>query len=227
MSLDKKYYIEFTGAHGAGKTHTYHAIAKQQLLKPYKSLYPGQVKRPRFHFFINCPLIALKNIKHIFFVISFFLRYAETCLTNFKILRTLIKMIILHPYYNRFDFNIFLKDDMLHIIQRIIFKIDLNIEKLFREYFMHFIYLYDGLIFVDINTTVMHERFKKRFPGKSQNFIKSRRIIHNRVKTQSKMLRNVIISQTAVPYLVINGNEEVSKNAEKVVTFINKKIIKV
>ena len=73
----------------------------------------------------------------------------------------------------------------------------------------------------------MHERFKKRFPGKSQNFIKSRRIIHNRVKTQSKMLRNVIISQTAVPYLVINGNEEVSKNAENVVTFINKKIIKV
>ncbi len=227
MSLKKKYYIEFIGAHGAGKTHTYHAIAKQQLLGPYTSLYPGQVHRPKFNFLINCPLIVLKNIKHILFVVSFFLKYAQIRLINFKVLRTLIKMIILHPYYNRFNFNVFLKDDMLHMIQRIIFKMDLNIEKLFHEYFMHFIYLYDGLIFVDIENKVMHERFKKRFSGKSQNFIMSRKIIHDRVKSQSKMLRKVITSQSLVPYLVINGNEKVSKNAQNVVTFINKKIIKV
>lgn len=227
MGLDKKYYVEFAGAHGAGKTHTYHVIAKQQLLKPYISLYPGQVQRPRFHFLMSCPVIALKNIKHILFVVSFFLQYAKICLINFKILRTLIKMIILHPYYNRFHFNVLLKDDMLHMIQRIIFKKDLNVEKLFRKYFLHFTYLYDGLIFVDIDTEVMRERFKKRFPGKSKNFIRSRKIIHDRVKVQSEMLREVITSQTIVPYVLINGNDKVSKNVENVVTFIKKKIIKV
>ena len=80
MSLNKRYYIEFTGAHGAGKTHTYHKIAKQQLLKPYTAVYPGQVQRPRFHFLINCPLLAIKNIKHIIFVVGFFKRYAEITL---------------------------------------------------------------------------------------------------------------------------------------------------
>ena len=73
----------------------------------------------------------------------------------------------------------------------------------------------------------MHERFKKRFPGKSQNFIQSRKTIHDRVEAQSKMLRKVITSQTVVPFLVINGNDKVSKNAKSVVTFINQKIIKV
>lgn len=136
-------------------------------------------------------------------------------------------MIILHPYYNRFNFNVLLKDDMLHMIQRIIFRTDLNVENLFRKYFIHFAYLYDGLIFVDIDTKVMNERFKKRFPGRSKKFIKSRKTIHKRVKVQSKMLREVITSQKIIPYLIINGNDKVSKNAAKVVLFFNKKIIKV
>ncbi len=167
MNFEKKYYIEFAGAHGAGKTFTYHAIAKQQLLKPYKSIYPGQVKRPRLHFMMNCPIIAIKNIFHILFVLSFFYQYAQLNLLNFKVLRVLIKMIILHPYYYRFDFNVFLKDDMLHMIQRIIFKKKVDLEKVFYEYLIHFSYLYDGLIFVDIDEKIMRNRFKKRFPGKS------------------------------------------------------------
>lgn len=136
-------------------------------------------------------------------------------------------MIILHPYYNRFNFNVLLKDDMLHMIQRIIFRKGLDIEDLFHKYFIHFAYLYDGLIFVDIDPKVMNERFKKRFPGRSKKFIKSRKIIHERVKVQSKMLREVIRSQKIVPYLIINGNNKVSKNAANVVSFFNKKIIKV
>ena len=135
-------------------------------------------------------------------------------------------MIILHPYYNRFNFNVLLKDDMLHMIQRIIFRTDLNVKNLFRKYFIHFAHLYDGLIFVDIDTKVMNERFKNRFPGKSKRYIRSRKIIHDRVKVQSKMLREVIISQKIVPYLIINGNDKVSKNAANFVSFFNKKIIK-
>ena len=95
MDVNKRYYIEFAGAHNAGKTFTYHAIAKEQLLKPYKSLYPGQIKRPKIHFMLNCPIIAIQNGTHILFVLSFFFRYSQLNLINFKVLRALIKMIIL------------------------------------------------------------------------------------------------------------------------------------
>ena len=225
MSIRKKYYIEFVGAHGAGKTYTYHVIAKQQLLKPYQSLYPGQVKRPRIHFALSCFIISVKNIKNLVFVITFFLKNAQINLINFKVLRSLIKMIILHPYYFRFNFNFLLKDDMLHMLQRIIFKPSINIENVFYQYFTHFSYLYDGLVFVDISTKIMKERFKKRFPGKSENFKKSRKKIHERVKKQSINLRKIVTLQTIVPYLIIDGNDDVNKNAQKIITFIKNEII--
>ena len=225
MSVDRKYYIEFVGAHGAGKTYTYHEITKKQLLKPYKSFFPGQVNRPKLHFAFNCPSIVLKNLKHILFVISFFYKYSKTKLLNFKVCRVLIKMIILHTYYYRYDFNIFLKDDMLHMIQRIIFKNDVDVDEVFDQFFSHFSYLYDGLIFVDISTKKMEERFKKRFPGKSENFKKSRKKIHERVKKQSANLRKIITLQNIVPYLIVNGNDDVNKNAQKIITFIKNEII--
>jgi len=221
----KKYYVEFTGAHGAGKTFTYHAITKQQLLKPYKALYPGQVQRPAVHFALSWPALAIKNIRHIIFVIGFFVRYAQMRQINFKVLRVLIKMIILHPYYYRFDFDVFLKDDMLHMLQRIMFKMNVEIEKAFREYLMHFIYLYNGLIYVDIEPEVMRERFKQRFLGKSDSFKNTRAVIHERVRQQSQMLRRVVTTQTAVPYLVLDGSDDVQKNAQKVVSFVNQKIM--
>ena len=159
----KKYYVEFVGAHGSGKTFTYHAITKQNLMAPYKALYPGQVRRPKLHFALKWPFIAIKNIRHIIFLICFFFRYAQARQINFKVLRSLMKMIVLHPYYYRYDFDVFLKDDMLHMLQRIMFKKKVNLEEAFREYLMHFIYLYDGLIYVDIEPEVMWRRFKKRF----------------------------------------------------------------
>ena len=146
----QKVLFEFVGAHGSGKTFTYRAITKQNLMAPYKALYPGQVRRPRLHFALTWPIIAIRNVQHITFLIAFFLRYAQMGHTNFKVLRALVKMIILHPYYYRYDFDVFLKDDMLHMLQRIKFKKKVNLEEAFREYLMHFIYLYDGLIYVDI-----------------------------------------------------------------------------
>ena len=221
----KKYYVEFVGAHGSGKTFTYHAITKQNLMKPYKALYPGQVQRPALHFALRWPIIAIKNIRHIIFVIGFFVRYAQMRRINFKILRSLIKMVILHPYYYRYDFDVFLKDDMLHMLQRIMFKNKAKIEDAFREYLMHFMYLYDGVIFVDIEPEVMWKRFKKRFPGKSDSFKKSRAVIHERAWQQSQMLRRVIIAQTAVPYLVLEGGDNIQGNAQKVVSFVKQKIM--
>ena len=224
MSINKKYYIEFVGAHGAGKTFTYHAIAKQQLLKPYISLYPGQVRRPKLHFALYCPIISIKNIENLLFVIYFFFKNAQINLINFKVLRSLLKMIILHPYYFRFNFNFLLKDDMLHMLQRVDFKPNVNFESVFDQYFSHFSFLYDGLIFVDISSKIMRERFKKRFPGKNEYFKESRRIIHERVKKQSVELRKVITTQTKVPCLIIDGSEDVNKNVKKIISFVKNKI---
>lgn len=221
----KKYYVEFVGAHGSGKTFTYHAITKQNLMAPHNALYPGQVQRPTLHFALRWPIVAIKNGRHIIFVFGFFLRYAKVRHINFKVLRSLVKMVILHPYYYRYDFDVFLKDDMLHMLQRIIFKSKVKIEDAFREYLMHFMYLYDGIIFVDIEPEVMWGRFEKRFPGKSHTFKKKRAVIHERAWRQSQILRRVIISQTAVPYLVLEGCDNVQKNANKVVLFVNQKII--
>ena len=221
----KKYYVEFVGAHGSGKTFTYHAITKQNLMEPYKALYPGQVRRPTLHFASKWPIIAVKNIRHIVFLMVFFLRYAQIHHINFKVLRSLVKMVILHPYYYHFDFDVFLKDDMLHMLQRIIFKKRVNLEDAFREYLMHFIYLYDGLIYIDIEPKVMWRRFKKRFPGKSHSFKERRAVIHERAWQQSQVLRRVITTQTAVPYLVLEGGDNVQENAQKVVSFVSQKII--
>jgi len=217
----EKYYFEFVGAHGAGKTFMYHVIAKQQLLKPHKAFYPGQMKRPAVHFALSCPILAIKNIRHIVFVAGFFVRYVKIRKINLRVLRTLIKMIILHPYYKRFDFDVLLKDDMLHMIQRIIFKRDVKIEEAFREYFMHFIYLYNGLIFVDIDPEIRRERFKRRFPGESDSFKATREVIHERAHQQSRILRRVVTTQTIVPFIVLDGGSDVKMNAQKAVLFIN------
>ena len=90
---------------------------------------------------------------------------------------------------------------------------------------MHFMYLYDGLVYVDIEPEVMWGRFKKRFPGKSHAFKKRRAVIHERAWQQSQILRRVITTQTAVPYLVLEGGNNVQENAQKVVVFVNQKIL--
>ena len=111
------------------------------------------------------------------------------------------------------------------MLQRIMFKKKVNLEEAFREYLMHFIYLYDGLIYVDVEPEVMWRRFEERFPGKSNSFKKMRAVIHERAWQQSQILRRVITTQTAVPYLVLEGGDNVQENAQKVVSFVNQKII--
>lgn len=223
----KKYYVEFVGAHGTGKTFTYHVITKQNLLNPFKAVYPGQMKRPKIHFAINWPIIALKNIHHLLFVVYFFSRYVQFRQVNIKVLRNIIKMIILHPYYYRFDFDVFLKDDMLHLLLRIIYKPSVNIEEALTKYFTHFSYLYDGLIFFETSPEIIWERFKHRFPSKSDAFKMIRLAIHERALQQSHILQRVLTAQKAKPFLVIDGSDDVNKNAEKIVSFLNEKILKI
>jgi len=223
---NRKYYIEFVGTHGAGKTFTYHEITKKNLLEPHKSIYPGQINRPRLHFLMSCPIIGLKNIKHIIFVTLFMCKYSKINRLNFKIYRTLFKMIVLHYYYYRFNFDFYLKDDMLHIILRIIFKPKVDIECAFTEFFEFFHHLYDGLVFFDITSTTLDERFQNRFSGKTAAFIKSRLHIHQRSREQAKFLRRVLTTQRLVPIMVIDGGADVKSNADEIVSFIKTTILK-
>ena len=71
----------------------------------------------------------------------------------------------------------------------------------------------------------MWKRFKKRFPGRSVSFKERRAVIHERAWQQSQILRRVITTQTAVPYLVLEGGNNVQDNAQKVVSFVSQKII--
>ncbi len=226
LSMRQKYYIEFVGAHSAGKTSAYHAIALQNMLTPHRAIYPGQIHRSWLHFALSIPSIAIRNSKDLFFIILFFLLHARWCGINYRVMRSLLKMVILHPYYYRFDFDIFLKDDMLHLLPRIIFKNGTNLEHVMRVYFMHFIHLYDGLIYIDITPELMRERFRKRFSEKSVSFQESRQCIHERVLKQNVALRNVIVNQNRVPYLLLNGARDPQENAQKVVDFIHEYIIK-
>jgi len=226
MSSKRKYYIEFVGAHGAGKTSIFHAIALQEMLLPHVAIYPGQVKRPKLHFALSVAALTLKNISHLYFVVMFILKKSKFKWVNYRnVLRPLLKMVILHPYYRRFDFDVWLKDDMLHLIPRIIFKDSVDAEDALREYFEHFSYLYDGLIYVDIDSETVQERFKTRFPGRSAKFKKSREVIHERAFEQNKILRRIVTQQSQVPHLVLDGSEDIQENAERAVTFIKEKVL--
>ena len=220
MPKNNKYYFEFVGAHGAGKTLTYHAITKQNLLSPHIAIYPGQVRRPKLHFSLSWPFIAVKNFNKLMFVFIFFLKYTAWSPVNFRVLRSLLKMVVLHPYYERFGHDVLLKDDMLHMLQRIVFRPNTDIFKAIDSYFLTFAYRYNGLIFVNISPEIMWDRFKRRFPGKSENFREVRRVIHERALNQSQVLRQVITTQKAVPYLILDGGDDPSQNAAKVVSFI-------
>lgn len=226
LKKNNKYYIEFIGAHGAGKSFLCKGIAKQQPLHSFNIIHPSNVRRPKLHFILSCPIIAIKNIKHILFVISYFFYYTKLKIINLKVLRSLLKMIILHQYYYRFNYDILLKDDMLHMLQRIVFKPKIEIETAFKAYFTHFSYLYDGLVFVCIDHDTIKERFKYRFKGKSESFKNIRKLIHERAFHQSKILRKVISSQNLIPFILVDGTNDLQMNSDKIISFINNKIIR-
>jgi|GEM_PF-3582622 len=196
------------------------------MLAPRVAKYPGQMKRPKLHFALSVPFIALKNVRHLLFIFFFFLRYAPMGRINFRVMRVLMKMVILHPYYFRFNFDVFLKDDMLHLLGRAIFKAGVDIEKIFREYFEHFSYLYDGLIYMSVPHEVMRERFTARFKERSEKFRQSRDVIHGRVFRQNQVWKSIIEEQTEIPYIVLDGTAPVAQNADAVVQFIKTKIFK-
>ena len=73
---------------------------------------------------------------------------------------------------------------------------------------------------------VCSRRFKYRFQGKSESFKNIRKLIHERAFHQSKILRKVISSQNLTPFILVDGTNDLQMNSDKIISFINNKIIR-
>ncbi|MCB9811689.1 hypothetical protein H6783_02150 [Candidatus Nomurabacteria bacterium] len=223
----RPYYIEFVGQHTAGKTTIIHAIVDGGLLEPRIAVYPQQLRRARWHFVLSLPLLILTNAHHLLFVAAFFVGKAKWQWTNYQdVARHIFKMVLLHPYYHRYQFDIWMKDDMLHFLPRILFREGIGIEKAFLQFFDHFAFLYDGLVFVEIPHAVMQERFAARFKTQSQQRKTTREPIYEHAFAQNVALLQVLKQQSKVPLLILDGCRETKENTMRVVSFINSEVIK-
>lgn len=222
----KHTYIEFVGQHSAGKTTTIHYLVDQRLLKPLRAVYPQQLKRNQMHFIGMVPFLFVQNIQHAWFLSRFLLRNAELNWINYHaVARHLFKMIILHPYYDKtFSFDVMLKDDMVHLLPRIAFRKDVNIELALREFISHFAYRFDGLVYMEVPYAKMKERFEERFQARPHSRKKSREPVYERAYEQNKVLKQVLLEQRKIPVLVLSGEDAIEENAEKVADFIRTNI---
>lgn len=218
---ERKYYIEFVGQHTAGKTSTIHDIVDNELLEPKVAIYPQNIQRSRLHFFLSLPILVLQNLRHLWFMVHFLSRYGEWSWINYHAAgRHLMKMVILHPYYKRFDFDIWMKDDMLHLLPRIAFRRTVDVEGVFREFFTHFSYLYDGIVYLNLSYDIMQQRFRSRFTVRPDKRRRSREPVYERAFIQNEILKRMLTEQTQVPVLVLDGADEVHKNSLQTVEFV-------
>lgn len=225
-TTSKKYYVEFVGQHTAGKTTIIRHIVDNGLLEPKIAIYPQKIKRSKIHFAICLPMLALKNIRNTFFILWFLMRHTKWSWINYHSTgRHLLKMVLLHPYYSeKFDFEIWMKDDMLHLLPRLQFRKNVKVKELFQKYFSHFSKIYDGIVFVDLPYDVMKARFQSRFKNRNLRRMKNRTPVYERAYQQNLILKEVISEQKDVPYLIISGTEEPADNAKKVVEFVKQNV---
>lgn len=228
QTQQKKYYIEFVGQHTAGKTLTICKVVDNKLLAPKVAVYPQKIKRSLFHFTLTLPVLIIQNIKNLLFVNIFLFRYASLSWINYHAVgRHLFKMVLLHPYYcKNYNFDIWLKDDMLHLLPRIKFKKGVDVKCAFQEFFSHFSYLYDCIVYIDLPYDVMNQRFKNRFSTRSSRRRKSRIPVYERAFSQNIILRQVISDQTNTPFLILDGTNDILENANLVTEFIKKHVYK-
>lgn len=222
----RKYYVEFVGPHTAGKTATIQQVVDKDLLAPSHAVYPQQLNRSRFHFMLSVPILAIRNAKHLFFLCMFFYQNAVWRKTNFTdAFQYLFKMIILHPYYARFDFDIWLKDDMLHLLPHIVFKREVSPKVAFRAYFDYFRFLYDGIVYIDVPYETFQQRFTHRFAQDSPQYVAERKRVHEHTFRQREEMRQMLLEQNTVPCLLLSGDANLEENAAKVAAFISTRVL--
>ena len=222
---DSKIYIEFVGQHTAGKTTVIHDIVDRGLLEPKKAIYPQKIKKSRIHFFLKLPQLFFTNIFDLIFIISFFLRNTNYTWTNYHSSgRHMWKMVILHPYYSKFDFDIWMKDDLLHLLPRIEFRENVDVYFAFKKFFNRFSHLYSGLIYIELPYQKMKSRFDIRFKNRSSMRRANRAVVYERAYKQNFILKRILVEQSKVPILLLDGLSDVETKSAQVVRFISEKI---
>jgi len=216
-----KLYIEFVGQHTAGKTTVIHDIVDRGLLEPRKATYPQKVKRSRIDFAFRLPLLLLINIFDVIFILKFLIVNVKFNWNNYHSAgRHMWKMVILHPYFLKFDFEVWMKDDLLHLLPRLEFKKNVDIHSALTIFFNHFKNWYDGLVFIELPYEDMKARFEIRFANRSERRRVNRAEIYDRAFAQNILLKDVLLRQTNVPILVLDGNSAVDVKSAQVVAFI-------
>ena len=222
----KPHYVEFVGQHTAGKTSTIQAIVDNEMLAPIAAMYPQQITRNNWHFYSVLPFLCVRQLPSLLFVLHFMLRYGSWRYTNYHAVgRHLIKMVVLHPYYERFPADVWFKDDMLHLLPRIQFRPTVDVRRVLEKYVEHFMQRYDGLVFIDVAVDVMRERFAERFKDRPTARREDRRIVYERAYTQNLFLKEILQNQTSVPVLFLEGEQSIEANAAAVVAFVREKVV--
>ena len=216
-----KLYIEFVGQHTAGKTTVIQDIVDRGLLEPKIAIYPQKIKRSRINFIIRLPFLFLSNIFDIFFIFKFLLCNVKFNWTNYHSAgRHMWKMVILHPYFLKFDFDVWMKDDLLHLLPRLEFKKNVDVYSALTMFFEHFEHWYDGLVFIDLPYEEMKIRFDKRFENRTEHRRTNRAEVYERAFAQNILLKGILQRQVRTPILILDGNADVKVKSAQVVEFI-------
>lgn len=222
---DRKLYVEFVGQHTAGKTTIIRDIVDRDLLKPQNAIYPQKIERSHLHFSLNLPKLILLNLFDVIFVSLFFLKYAKYTWTNYHAAgRHIWKMVILHSYYSNFNFDIWMKDDLLHLLPRIEFRKKVSVSFALNIFFSRFAHLYDGLVFIDLPYEEMKARFEIRFENRPNRRRLNRELVYERAYLQNIILKSILIEQSKVPILVLDGLADLESKSFEVVKFIKEQV---
>lgn len=130
------------------------------------------------------------------------------------------KMVILHPYFLKFDFDVWMKDDLLHLLPRLEFKKNVDVCFALTMFFEHFEHRYDGLVFINLSYEEMKIRFDKRFENRTERRRKNRAEVYERAFAQNILLKDILHRQARVPTLILEGNADVKVKSAQVVEFI-------
>ena len=214
-------YIEFAGVHTAGKSTLLNLIVDTGALLPLLATYPQKIKRPKFSFATYILISIITKYRDLIFVVNFLLKYAKLNWENYRVVgRFLLKMVILHDFYKRFEFDVWLKDDMLHLLPRIQFRDKVDIYEGFLQYFLHFKGIYAGIIYINLDEELMQARFEARFSKRPKHRKISRKPLYSRVFRQNEILKKVLKNQQEVPVLFLDGSHSLASNSKRAVRFI-------
>jgi len=147
------------------------------------------------------------KIFYLFFIFKFFTHNVKFNWTNYHTaVRHMWKMII--PYFLKFDFEVWIKDDMLHILPRLESRQIVDVSCALKKFFNYFAKWCDGLIYIGLPYEDINARFDRHSENRPQNRKANRAEIYERAYAQIMLLKDVLLKQTTIPVFVLDGNSD-------------------